>query len=183
MKTVEAATAKEWRRWLGSHHTSEAEIWLVFYKKHTARPCVSYEESVNEALCFGWVDSLIKRIDEDRYALKFTPRKADAAWSTLNRKRYAALKAANRLAPAGIERAPTDKSGDAPKVSGVPGYVKRELKRHPRAWQFFDSLAPSHKRKYVIWIDSAKQQETRLRRLKQAVGLLKAKHKPTITKE
>jgi len=183
MKTVEAKDATEWRRWLASHHKTESEIWLIFQKKHTARPCVSYEESVNEALCYGWIDSLIKRIDQDRYALKFTPRKADAAWSTLNRKRYAALKAANRLAPAGIERAPTDRSGDAPAVSGIPAYMKRGLKQHPRAWSFFDSLAPSHRRKYIIWVHSAKKKETRLRRLKQAIELLKAGHKPTITKE
>ena len=178
MKTFAARTPDEWRRWLAKHHKTEREVWLVYDKKHTGRPCVSYEESVDEALCFGWVDSLIKRIDDDRFARKFTPRKADSAWSTLNRRRYATLKAANRLAPAGIERAPTDRSGDAPQFSGVPAYIVRGLKRQPQAWSFFDALAPSYKRLYVRWIDSAKQQETKERRLKEAIAKLTAGKKP-----
>jgi uncharacterized protein YdeI (YjbR/CyaY-like superfamily) len=181
MKTVEAKSAAQWRSWLATHHKSASEIWLVFHKKHTGRPCVSYEESVDEALCFGWVDSLVKRIDDERYARKFTPRKADSAWSTANRKRYEVLKAGDRLAPAGVERAPTDRSGDAPRPSRVPVYVERELKRHPQAWSFFDTLPPSYKRKYLAWIDSAKQQETRERRLRQAVALLMASKKPGLT--
>jgi uncharacterized protein YdeI (YjbR/CyaY-like superfamily) len=177
MKTVEARTPAEWRRWLAKHHKTEREVWLLYDKKHTGRPCVSYGDSVDEALCFGWVDSLIKRIDADRYARKFTPRKPDSAWSTLNRKRYEALKATNRLAPAGLERAPTSRSGDAPQFAKVPAYVEREIRRHPDAWRFFQALTPSHRRKYLIWIDSAKQQDTRERRLQQAVKKLAAEHK------
>jgi len=178
MKTFDARTRKRWRNWLAKHHDSEAEVWLIFHKRHTGVASVVYEDTVDEALCYGWIDSLIKRIDDDRYARKFTPRKADSAWSTANRKRYEALKAANRLAPPGIERAPTDRSGDAPRPSKVPSYIEKGLRRHSRAWSFFETLAPSYRRMYITWIDSAKREETKLKRLRDAVGRLEAREKP-----
>src|SRR4249920_604992 len=115
LKTLDVRTLEEWRRWLADHHTSESEVWLVFHKVHTGVPSIAYEDSVNEALCFGWVDSLIKRLDEARYARKFTPRKPDSKWSTANRKRYAQLKASRRLTPHGLNRAPTARGYDAPR--------------------------------------------------------------------
>ncbi|HKY22152.1 MAG TPA: YdeI/OmpD-associated family protein [Vicinamibacterales bacterium] len=157
-----------------------SEVWLIFHKRHTGRPSVSYEDAVDEALCYGWIDSLIKRIDDDRYARKFTPRRPASAWSTVNRRRYEALKSAKRLAPPGVRRSPTDRSGDAPQVSKVPIYIVREFKRHPRAWKFFETLPPSHKRAYVAWIDSAKRDETRRKRLGEAVVKLNAGKKPSI---
>ena len=110
MKTFVAQTADQWRKWLDEHHDSESEVWLIFYKLHTGVGSIAYLDALDEALCFGWVDSLVKRLDESRYARKFTPRKADSRWSTINRKRYAALKATGRLKPSGINRAPTDRS-------------------------------------------------------------------------
>src|SRR6476661_8411233 len=97
LKTLDVPTTDQWRAWLGEHHDSESEIWLIFHKVHTGRPSIRYEDAVDEALCFGWVDCLIRRLDDERYARKFTPRKADSRWSTANRKRYAALKADGRL--------------------------------------------------------------------------------------
>ena len=99
MKTVDARTLERWRSWLAKHHDSETEVWLIFHKPHTGMPSVAYEDAVDEALCYGWIDSLIKRIDDDRYARKFTPRKPDSAGRRRIVKRYAALKAAKRLAP------------------------------------------------------------------------------------
>src|ERR1017187_2053436 len=96
---------------------SESEVWLVFYKRQTGRSSIAYDDAVNEALCFGWIDSLIKRLDDDRYARKFTPRKPDSKWSSANRKRYAQLQASGRLTPAGLQRAPTGRSHDAPRPS------------------------------------------------------------------
>src|SRR5438045_2062466 len=93
LKTLAASTPAQWRRWLSANHLRESEIWLIFHKRHTGRPTIAYEDAVDEALCFGWIDSLIRRIDDDRYARKFTPRKLDSRWSTANRKRYARLKA------------------------------------------------------------------------------------------
>ncbi len=176
LKTLDARTPAEWRRWLADFHDSEPEVWLVFHKRHTGQASIAYEDAVDEALCFGWVDSLIKRLDAARYARKFTPRKADSKWSTANRQRYAQLKASGRLMPAGFDRAPTDRSGDAPRPSPakVPQYMQEALASHPAAWKYFESLAPSYRRMYIAWIDSAKQQETKLRRLQEAIRLLAA---------
>jgi uncharacterized protein YdeI (YjbR/CyaY-like superfamily) len=131
-----------------------------------------------EALCFGWVDSLIKRLDDERYARKFTPRKAESKWSTANRVRYRRLLAEGRLAPAGVNRAPTEKSGDAPRPTEVPEYILEGLRGNAAALRNFEGMAPSHRRQYIAWIDSAKQEATKLRRLGEAVRMLEAGQKP-----
>lgn len=176
MKTVYLQTSAQWRNWLAKHHESESEAWLVFYKRDTGQASIAYEDAVDEALCFGWIDSLIKRLDETRYARKFTPRKPDSRWSTLNRNRYARLVESGRLTEAGRKRAPTDRSGDAPPRSVVKmtPYFREALKSHPAARTYFDSLAPSHQRRYIGWIDSAKRQETKERRAQEAIKMLEA---------
>jgi uncharacterized protein YdeI (YjbR/CyaY-like superfamily) len=176
MKTVEAHTSAQWRAWLAKHQDSESEVWLIFHKRHTGQASIAYEDAVNEALCFGWIDSLIKRLDDARYARKFTPRKPDSRWSTANRIRYARLRAAGRLTPAGLKLTPTDQSGDAPRpsVAKIPQYIQQALKSHPAARNYFEGLAPSYRRRYIGWIDSAKQQETKMRRLREAIDLLQA---------
>ena len=182
MKTFDARTRERWRSWLAKHHASESEVWLIFHKLHTGKPSVAYNDAVDEALCYGWIDSLIKRIDDDRYARKFTPRKADSTWSTVNLNRYAALKAANKLAAPGIERSPDGRPVvDAAPAGSVPPYIERAIKREARARRFFDTLAPSYRRMYVTWIDSAKREETRQHRLRQAIEMLKAGRKPGLT--
>src|SRR5881397_1029697 len=113
--TLEVQSRQEWRTWLNEHHDSQSEIWLVFRKRYTGVPSLSYEDAVAEALCFGWIDSLVRRLDDARYARKFTPRKPDSRWSTSNRRRYAELRARGLLTPAGLKRAPTSRSGDAPR--------------------------------------------------------------------
>jgi len=175
MKTFDARNCEQWRAWLARHHDSESEVWLVFYKRHAGRPSIAYLDAVDEALCFGWIDSLIKRLDDDRYARKFTPRKPDSKWSAGNRKRFAELQASGRVAPAGFERAPTDR-GYAPKPSPskIPRYIQEALESRPAAWNYFASLAPSYRRLYIGWIDSARQPETKKRRLREAIGLLAA---------
>jgi len=154
-------------------------VWLIFYKQHTGLPSITYSDALDEALCFGWVDSLVKRLDEARYARKFTPRKADSRWSTINRKRYAALKAAGRLQPSGIKRAPTGRSYDSrpqkfQMPATVPSYIQAALKKQPAAKLYFEGLAPSHRRRYIGWIESAKREETKARRLQEAIRLLAA---------
>jgi uncharacterized protein YdeI (YjbR/CyaY-like superfamily) len=151
MKTIEVQTAAQWRAWLAKHHDSDAEVWLVFRKRHTGQASIAYDDAVNEAICFGWVDSLIKRLDDVRYARKFTPRKPDSRWSTANRKRYARLQASGRLMPSGLKLAPTSRSGDAPRpsITRIPRYIRRALKSHPAARNYFESLAPSYRRLYI----------------------------------
>lgn len=177
LKTHAARTRKEWRQWLAAHHDSESEVWLVFHKIHTGQASIGYEDAVEEALCFGWIDSIIKRLDDDRYARKFTPRKPDSRWSTANRRRYASLQSRGLLAAPGLLRAPTaaSPSGDAPKPpKDLPRYIETALKAEEAAWAHFEKLPPSHRRLYVSWIDSAKKQETKARRLQEAISLLHA---------
>lgn len=170
MKTLRVADRRAWRTWLAKNHASEREIWLVYSKRDAPSP--TYEESVEEALCFGWVDSLIRRIDDAEYARKFTPRTAESAWSTSNRRRYETMKSAGRLTR--FAQAPTGRSGDAPRPASVPPYIERALRADPAVWAAFERLAPSHRRQYVAWIDDAKKDETKQRRLAEALVRLKA---------
>jgi len=174
METVDVQNRAEWRKWLKEHFDSTSEIWLVFHKRHTGVPSIGYDDSVEEALCFGWIDSLVRRLDDARYARKFTPRKAASRWSTSNRRRYADLKSRGLLAEPGLRRAPTNRSGDAPRpsVSALPPYIEETLKTVPRAWQYFNQLAPSYQRGYIGWIESAKREETKEKRLREALRLL-----------
>jgi uncharacterized protein YdeI (YjbR/CyaY-like superfamily) len=177
MKEVEMASPAAWRVWLAKHHASSSGVWLVFRKTHTGMPTLSYGAALDEALCYGWIDSLIRRLDADRYARKFTPRKPGSRWSSINRKRYAALKAAGRLAAPGRALRPTDKSGDAPPAAAfrvLPRYIAKALRADAKAWRAFDGLAPSYRRQYVAWIDSAKREATKAKRLREAIVLLAA---------
>jgi uncharacterized protein YdeI (YjbR/CyaY-like superfamily) len=172
---VDMRRPQQWRTWLSKHHPSSPGVWLVFYKDHTGKKSIPYEESVREALCFGWIDSLIKRLDDDRYARKFTPRKPTSKWSGLNRRRWRELKAAGRLAAAGLAAAPTGKAyARPPVIPKLPAYVARALKTSARAWAVFRTLPPSHRREYVAWIYMARRPETRERRVRAAIALLTA---------
>jgi uncharacterized protein YdeI (YjbR/CyaY-like superfamily) len=178
LKTLKLSTREQWRNWLAKHQDAASEVWLVFEKRHTHRPSIAYDDAVKEALCFGWIDSLIKRLDESTYARKFTPRKAGSKWSTANRQRYAELQAQGLLNTAGLKRAPSTRSGDKPPLSNeVPRYIEQALRANPPAWNYFEQLASSYRHRYVAWIDSAKQEETKKRRLLEAVRLLRTGQK------
>lgn len=177
IRTLDVRTRARWHAWLEKHHASATEIWLVFHKRHAHKASVDYEAAVEEALCFGWIDSLVRRLDADRFARKFTPRKPDSRWSDLNRRRYASLEKRGLLMDAGRANSPGGKHAyalrqrralDAP----VPRYIERALKVDPAAWRFFEMLAPSYRRAYVGWIDAAKREETKQRRLREAVARL-----------
>ena len=173
MKTLEVSTLAQWRAWLQRHHASESEIWLVRYKRHTGRSSIAHLDALDEALCYGWIDSLIKRLDDDRYAIKFTPRKPDSKWSAVNRKRWAALDAAGRLAAPGRALGPTDNTYAAkPTIPALPGYIATAIKKNEKAWRTFQALAPTYRRNYVAWIHTAKRPETREKRLRESVALL-----------
>ncbi len=175
LKTIDVRTGGKWRQWLETHHETSPGIWLTFYKKHTGTRSIPYGSAVEEAICFGWVDSIVKRLDEDRYLLKFTPRKPDSKWSDTNRKRYANLESRGLLVPAGLRRPPTDKRYAAlPKVPALPAYIEQAFKTNPKAWKFFKELAPSYRRSYVGWIVTAKRPETREKRMSEAIRVLAA---------
>jgi len=174
IETIEVKSRQEWRRWLNDNYDSQSEVWLVFRKRHTGVTSISYTEAVEEAICYGWIDSLVKKLDSELYARKFTQRKADSKWSTINRRRYAELEARGLLAAPGLECAPTNRSGDAPRpsVSMIPSYIEKRFKANPRAWQYFEGLAPSYRRAYIAWIEAAKREETKEKRLREALSLL-----------
>jgi uncharacterized protein YdeI (YjbR/CyaY-like superfamily) len=178
MPTLEVQNRQQWRRWLEKHHASSAGVWLVFHKGQTRIERIDYEDSVREALCFGWIDSLIKRVDDDRYSRKFTPRKPTSRWSDSNRKRWAELKASGLLASAGLLASPTGNVYPSPPAIPVlPDYIAKAFKEHAQAWHFFQELAPAERRNFVVWIHSAKRLETRERRIRESAGLLAAGRK------
>jgi uncharacterized protein YdeI (YjbR/CyaY-like superfamily) len=173
-RRLHVTTRARWRAWLERHHDIESEIWLVYNKKNTGRPRVAYDDAVEEALCFGWIDGITKRIDENRYAQRFTPRKEKSQWSDSNRRRFAKLVKEGRMTPAGMARRPKRSfvSSRPPAAHAVPAYIRRALGENREAKRFFAGLAPSYRRLYVRWIDSAKREETRQKRLREAIRLL-----------
>src|SRR5213596_2830239 len=166
ISTVSVRNGQQWRAWLQMHHASSPGVWLVFYKGHTRLKSVEYEDAVREALCFGWVDSLIKRLDDDRYARKFTPRKPASKWSPSNRKRWVDLQTEGLLEPAGIAAAPTANTyAPRPVIPELPVYIARAFKSDRKAWAFFQELPPREQRNFVVWIHIAKRPETRDKRI------------------
>ncbi len=188
LKRLDVTTSAAWRRWLAANHAAETEVWLVFHKQHTGHPSIAYLDALDEALCFGWIDSLVKRLDDDRYARKFTPRKAESRWSAISRARYAELEAAGRLAAPGRKRRPSDAPAEPAQAAAprsaraqapleIPQYLLDGIAANAAAKQFFETLAPSHRRNYVQWIDSAKKEETKLRRLGEAIATMAVEEK------
>jgi uncharacterized protein YdeI (YjbR/CyaY-like superfamily) len=170
-------TSAEFRRWLAAHHATETELLVGFYKKASGRPGISYKEAVDEALCFGWIDGVKTRVDDERYTHRFTPRKAVSTWSLVNTRRVSELIALNRMAKPGLEafaRRDPKKTGIysfETRPSAFDAALEREFKSHAAAWTFFGAQPPGYRRVVTFWVMSAKQQETRLRRLAALVKL------------
>ena len=175
LSTLDVRTRTEWRRWLAQHHASSPGIWLVRHKQHAGVESMPYEDLVSEALCFGWVDSLVKRLDDTRYAIKVTPRKPTSKWSDINRKRWNQLKAEGLLAAPGLAASPTTNSyAPRPRVPKLPAYIAKAFKANTKAWQHFQELAPTYRRDFVVWIHIAKRPETREKRIRESIALLSA---------
>jgi uncharacterized protein YdeI (YjbR/CyaY-like superfamily) len=175
LETLRVTSRRQWREWLTKHHTSSPGVWLTFYKAHTGVKSIALEDAAREALCFGWIDSLVKRLDDDRFAVKITPRRPTSKWSDINRKRWMELKAEGLLASAGLAAAPTNNSyAPRPVIPTLPGYIAEALKADPAAWKFFRELAPTYRRDFVVWIHTAKRPETRERRIRESIALLAA---------
>jgi uncharacterized protein YdeI (YjbR/CyaY-like superfamily) len=180
MNTLELKDRKEWRAWLAENYNRENEIWLVYYKKATGIPSISYQDSLDEGLCFGWIDSLIKKIDERKYARKFTPRKDDSKWSLVNKKRAEQLIRDGLMTEYGlnkVEAAKRSGSWDAPVQKPkldfkMPSEFSEALKNNPQAENFFNNLAPSYQKQYLGWIVTAKRSETKQKRIKESIELL-----------
>jgi uncharacterized protein YdeI (YjbR/CyaY-like superfamily) len=177
-KTLYVTSREEWQAWLTKHYQSETEVWLIYYKKHTGQPRISYDHAVEEALCFGWVDSIVKRIDDEKFAQKFTPRRDWTKWSALNKRRLRKLIREGRMTERGLAKIDLVILGEEPQAKqskgdlDIPPFVKRALMANAKAWENFLNLAPSHRRHYIQWIIDGKREETRERRLRQAVSRL-----------
>jgi uncharacterized protein YdeI (YjbR/CyaY-like superfamily) len=181
-RTLYVTRRDEWRAWLEQHHDNESEIWLVFYRKDTGQPSLPYEDSIQEALCFGWIDSTAKKIDGERHALRFTPRKDNANWSHPNKKRLYKLLREGSVTPAGLAKVdpavlremetfdPHSKEPEPP----LPDGFEQALRANPPAWENFENMAPTYRRQFIGWITQAKREETRSKRIIKAIELLLA---------
>ncbi|HEV8367162.1 MAG TPA: YdeI/OmpD-associated family protein [Pyrinomonadaceae bacterium] len=174
-KTLYVTRREEWRAWLTKHHQSETEVWLIYFKKHTGQPRIPYDHAVEEALCFGWIDSIVKRIDDEKFAQKFTPRRDSTRWSALNKRRLHKLIREGRMTKVGLAKIDLAMLGKEPQTKqskvdlDIPRFVKQALIANTKAWEKFRSLSPSHRKAYIRWIMDAKKEETRKRRLQETI--------------
>lgn len=168
-------SADDFRRWLARHHASAEELWVGYYRKGSGKPSMSWPESVDEALCFGWIDGIRKRVDDASYANRFTPRKRTSTWSAINIKRAQALIEEGRMRPAGraaFEARRENRSGlysYEQRPQDLPQPYARLLRKNKTAWEFFQAQPPSYRRVLTWWVISARKEETRLRRLQQLI--------------
>jgi uncharacterized protein YdeI (YjbR/CyaY-like superfamily) len=170
---------EEWRNWLSQNHSSNDGIWMIFYKKETGKPTIPYEDAVEEALCFGWIDSTVKSVDEEKYLRKFTPRNDKSVWSALNKKRIEKVIREGRMTEAGLTKIRTakenghwDKADRPYPVLTISQEFEEELNKNLRAKENFEKLAPTYRNQYNSWINAAKRPETREKRIKESISLL-----------
>ncbi len=166
-------TPSNFRAWLEKNHEAATELWVGFYKKDSGKPSITWPESVDEALCFGWIDGIRKRVDEISYMIRFTPRRRGSIWSAINIKRASELQKQKRMRPAGLKAF----AARIENKSGVYSYEQRRaeleepyssrLKRNKSAWDFFQAQPPSYRKMMSWYILSAKTEETRSRRFEK----------------
>lgn len=172
-----AKTRKGWRAWLVKNHEQSSGVWLITYKKTSGQPHLEYAAAVEEALCFGWIDSIPRKLDDQRTMLYFAPRKAGSGWSALNKQRIEKLQSLGLLAVAGIakiEAAKKDGSWsklDKVETLAIPDDLCTELKKYPNATQYFNAFPKSAKRGILEWISNAKRSETRRKRVEETARL------------
>lgn len=177
MKPTFFATPSQFRRWLEKNHADLPELLVGFYKKDSGKPSITWPESVDEALCFGWIDGVRKRIDEVSYTIRFTPRKPRSIWSAINIRRTKELAALGCMRPAGLkafEKRSDDRSAiysyEQRKAAQFDKAQEKTFRANRRAWEFFQQQAPGYRRLATYWIVSAKKEETRAKRLGVLIG-------------
>jgi uncharacterized protein YdeI (YjbR/CyaY-like superfamily) len=180
-ETLYPKTRAAWRRWLLRHHAMKREVWLIYFKKGTGQPSVPYVEAVEEALCFGWIDSTTKTLDEARYIQRFTPRKKGSNWSAPNLERVRRLVAAGLMTPAGAVHLPSPRAAKAfqakhqRRLTGsttAPSDLARPLRVNEQARAHWRILTPGYRRLFVRWITDARREETRAKRVAATVTKL-----------
>jgi uncharacterized protein YdeI (YjbR/CyaY-like superfamily) len=163
------------RAWLTKHHAAAPELLVGFYKKGSGKPSMTWPESVDEALCFGWIDGIRRRVDDDSYTIRFTPRRPRSIWSAVNIKRAQVLADEGKMQPTGraaFEARTENRSGIyayEQRSATLPETYARLMKKHKAAWSFFLAQPPSYRKRIGWWIVSAKQEETRLKRLDKLI--------------
>ena len=189
-ETLNVTNRKKWRAWLEKHHESKKEIWLIYYKKHTGKPRIPYDDAVEEALCFGWIDSTVKKLDDEKYCQRYTPRNYRSIWSDTNIIRLKKMLDQGLMMPQGLKKVPPEvmeaalsdkilKKGHVIlKALETPEDLQAALEENPKAkinWE--GKFAPSHKKMYIYWITDAKKPETRERRIARVVGFAEENRK------
>lgn len=176
LETLDVRDAREWRDWLGRHHLDREGVLLVFHKGGT--PSITYDQALDEALAYGWIDSVIRKVDDEKYTRKFTPRRPGSVWSKLNVDRVSRLTREGRMTKWGLAAFSQRTSEvslleqfNAGQIGTPPGF-EAALKKDRKAWENYQRMAPSHRKRYFIWISGAKRQETREKRIAEAVQLL-----------
>ena len=166
---------QQWRSWFESHHLSESGVWLVYYKKQSKKPSVSYDDAVEEAICFGWIDGQVRRIDDERYMQRYTPRKPKSCWSVINIGRAKRMIAQGRMTADGLrafrDGMKNQRVVPSSKDFSVPTDLRSALKKNRKALRNFDALPASAQLAYAHWVDSAKRDETRQKRIKKTVEM------------
>jgi uncharacterized protein YdeI (YjbR/CyaY-like superfamily) len=164
-------SAAELRRWLDAHHADSTELVIGFYKKSSRKTGISYAEALDEALCFGWIDGVRRSVDDERYTIRFTPRKRNSIWSVVNTKRVSELIAEGRMAPPGLaaferrDPANTHRYSYEQRLSELGPSERKIMRANRNAWDFFQAQPPSYRRVASWWVLSAKKEQTRARRL------------------
>lgn len=165
----------DFHKWLAANHQQESEVWVGFYKKQSGKKGISYAEAVDEALCFGWIDGIRKRVDDDRYANRFTPRKRVSNWSSVNIKRVNELKEQGRMQPSGLQafeaRRPEQADGYSYEATtrALDGAYESQFRANAAAWAFFQAQAATYQKAANWWVMSAKKEETRQSRLAKLI--------------
>ena len=169
------STPQEFRNWLEENHQSEKEIIVGFYKVGTKKPSITWSESVDQALCFGWIDGVRKSIDEESYSIRFTPRKSTSIWSAINIQKVEDLTKEGLMKPAGLKAFQLRKENKSRIYSHETENIKlseeyeNQIKANRKAWEFFEKQAPSYKKVMTHWIMSAKQYKTQISRLEKTI--------------
>ena len=185
-KSFAPSNLTDWRGWLAKNHDHEQEVWLVYFKAASDKTNIDYESSVEEALCFGWIDSIIQQIDDEKYARKFNPRRMESKWSETNKRRAVKVIREGRMTEAGMAKITFDVSKvdiSKPKTKrppvNLPDKIEKALKSRPKVWEAFQGIMPSLQRNYILWLSDAKKPETFERRLERLVDEVMS-GKPTV---
>ena len=189
-KSFHPKTRSQWRKWLEKNHGASPGVWMIYYKTQTGKRAFSMAEAVEEALCFGWIDSVAHKLDDERTMQKFTPRKSKSSWSKLNKERIEKLIKNNLMTEAGlsvIDRAKKngswnvlDNSDFHTDNNSLPADVEKELSKNKTALKNFNAFPPGYRKRFLFWIDSARRPETRNVRIKQTALMASANKKPGI---